>query len=151
MRTSGTYPSVRLKEHNTTLGSPRTPRRSQENPSQTTGIDPRRAPYRWISIGGIIFEPTPAVGDHPGDPPGVITISMILVRLGLMGYEYLKDSLAIFNSGFCLPGRGPGPSQIGFRGAGIGTPGPGESLARNGPRSGRPRWGTTSATLRVSR
>ena len=39
-----------------------------------------------------------------------------------MGYEYLNGSLVIFNSGFCLPGRGPGPSQIGLRGAGIGNP-----------------------------
>ncbi len=49
------------------------------------------------------------------------------------------------------------PKQIGPKGAGIGSPGPGERLGfpracrRNGPRAGRPRWGTTSATLRVSR
>ena len=60
------------------------------------------------------------MGDYPGGPPGVITISMILVRLGLMGYEYLNGSLVIFNSGFCLPGRGAKHLKIGPKGSGIG-------------------------------
>ncbi len=28
-----------------------------------------RAPYRWVSVGGSVVKPTPAVGDHAGVPP----------------------------------------------------------------------------------
>ncbi len=48
-----------------TLGTPRTP----ENPSQTKGIDPRSPTDRWISVGGGVLKPTPAVGEHPGVLP----------------------------------------------------------------------------------
>ncbi len=37
-----------------------------ENHSKSLGIDPRRAPDRWISVGGSMSKPTPEVGDHPG-------------------------------------------------------------------------------------
>ena len=47
-------------------------------------IDPPRVPYRWISIGGSVFKPTPEVGDHPGDPPGVIAISSEIVLCGVL-------------------------------------------------------------------
>ncbi len=48
-----------------TLGALRTPD-DFENLSKTFGIDPRRASDRWIFGRDRAFEPTPAVGDHPG-------------------------------------------------------------------------------------
>ncbi len=68
----------------------------------------------------------------------------------------LSGPLAILISGFWIPGRArkpPNPVRDGRNRA----PWPGKSsdfhraCRRLGPRTGRPRWGTTSATLRVPR
>ncbi len=48
---------------------PPAPPEDPKKPFKSLGIDPRKAPDRWISIGGIIFKPIPAVGDHPGVLP----------------------------------------------------------------------------------
>jgi hypothetical protein len=42
----------------------------RKTPSKIFGMDARRAPARWISVGGC--RPTPGVGVRRG-PPGVIT------------------------------------------------------------------------------
>ncbi len=53
---------------------PRTsPRQTPENHFKTPGIDPRRATYRWISVGGKRMQTDPRGGGPPGGPPGVIT------------------------------------------------------------------------------
>ncbi len=112
------------------------------------------------------------VGDRPGGPSCVIRKNNLCVPqrslksrqkmlrspappTGSVEGE-LRVSLAILNW-ILAPGPGPEPSQIRSRMAGIGPLGPGERLdfyracRRLGPRTGRPRWGTTSATLRVPR
>ena len=61
----------------------------------------------------------------------------------------LSGSLAVLNSRY-PPGPGPEPPQIRPKTAGIVPPGPKETLGFHRGK-GRPRWGTASATLRVSR
>ena len=56
-----------------------------QKPQKNTGIDPRRAPDRWISGGGIVFEPTPAAtGTFCSLPPGPTKASLVLQKFPLL-------------------------------------------------------------------
>ncbi len=64
-------------------------------PHKTPGIDPPRAPDRWISVGGKVFRPTPAVGDHPGVLPvssRLLPNTFFVVLLDLLPQLYVGTS-----------------------------------------------------------
>ncbi len=56
------------------------PPKQKTNPpkTETLGIESRTAPGSRISVGGRLCKPSPALGDHPRCPPGVLTVRPLL-------------------------------------------------------------------------